>query len=161
MVSIFTLFCSPSPEFSCLLHLELWPPLCNNSPFSDPPQALVTIILLSVFLHLTTSCKWNYTICVFLWVTYFTECPGLKFHPCWSMCIFSFFLMLITISQYVCISYLFIYPLMGIGLLPPLAYCEYCCYEHRGASTSWDPAFNFFGIFSYAFIEKWDCWINW
>ena len=65
------------PKFSCVL------PCPSGSCRSFPcVHASVSILSVSLFCSLASTCKWDHTVFVFLWLAYFTQHNNLQVHPC-------------------------------------------------------------------------------
>ena len=89
-LSLFTLSCRhhhhpfqnsfPCAKLKLCPHETLTPP--SPLPWPRHPFFFLTRDLRI----LGISCKWSYTICVFLCLASFTEHGGLKVHPCCSLC---------------------------------------------------------------------------
>ena len=107
-----------------LVRLKLYP-VKQQLLILSFPQSLVNTIILSVFIilsTLSTSCKWNYTIFVFLWLTNFIEHKILEVHQCCSMLYnFLHFLNNIPFHTTFCLSIICQWTL---ELLPHFNYCK-------------------------------------
>ena len=105
---------------------------------------------------LGTSCRWNYTIPVFLWLSSFIY-HVFKIHPYCTM--YQNFFSILGLIILHCMQIIhFVYPFTcgwAFGLFLLLDYCEKCCYEHEYKSIYLSLCFHFF-----EYMPRSDFWRN-
>lgn len=146
------------PEFFSCCETETLYQLNNNSSFLSPSslwQPLRYFLSLSLS-TLGTSCRWNYTILVFLWLSSFIY-HVFKIHPYCTMYQNLFSILGLIILHCMQIIH-FVYPFTygwAFGLFLLLDYCEKCCYEHEYTSIYLNLCFHFF-----EYMPRSDFWRN-
>ena len=127
--------------------IETLYPLNNHSLFSPPPSPWQPpFYFLSLWIWLGTSCQWNHTVFVFLWLVYFTQ-HVLKIHSCCNILEFYSFLRLNYIYIYIYIILLNIFI-----LLPMWNFCDFqwaTC--HCGNVRKYKPFLAFLSKVSHSF----------
>ena len=91
----------PNPELCSHWTITVHPPSPLPLPTTSPLSVSMNLTFLS------TSCKWNHIVFVFLWLAYFIWHSVFKVHPCWSIWPNFFFLKRMSntaLYVYVCLS---------------------------------------------------------
>ena len=110
-------------------------------------------VIVTIFLNSIYMCY--YSVLVYFFLSYFTLCNRLQFHPpYWN------WFKGVLFNSWVIFHCLYVpqfsYPLVcqwTSRLLPCPRYCKQCCDEHWGTRVSFNSGFPC------VYAQRWDCWV--